>query len=165
MTFFVLNTGGKALEWFHSVFCQEMDEHRFYHDYVPQVLSTFLDSPDLEAIEASLPQYAPYLQGSRYSLEQLTAGFNGLTLETTREMLLMSIVRGNLLYDAQHLKEVETHIAMGKTATVSGGLAKMPGFLRAKKRWGGDLDYRFQDQSSLRGAAMLGRMYQEGDTS
>ena len=35
VTFFVLNTGGKALEWFHSVFCREMPEDDFYRDYMP----------------------------------------------------------------------------------------------------------------------------------
>jgi hypothetical protein len=42
----------------------------------------------------------------------------------------------------------------------TGGGAKIRGFLEAKKRWTGDLEFRYQDQSSLLGAAMLGQFYQ-----
>jgi hypothetical protein len=34
--------------------------------------------------------------------------------------------------------------------------------LAARRRWTGDFDYVFQDQSSMLGAAMLGRIYQTG---
>ena len=37
MTFFVLNTGGKALEWFHANLCQDMTEDAFYSQYLPEV--------------------------------------------------------------------------------------------------------------------------------
>ena len=42
VTFFVLNTGGLALEWFHSIFCREMTRDQFFDDYVPSVLERFL---------------------------------------------------------------------------------------------------------------------------
>lgn len=161
MTFFILNTGGRALEWFHSVFCREMPADQFYGDYVPKVLSSLLDSPDVESLEEQLPSYVPYLQGSRYSLEQLSAGLSNLALETTREMILLSIIRGNLQYDAQNLREVATLMPLGRKVMTSGGLARIPGFLKAKRRWVGDFDYQFEDQSSLRGAAMLGQMHYE----
>jgi hypothetical protein len=34
--------------------------------------------------------------------------------------------------------------------------------LAARRRWTGDFEYVFQDQSSLLGAAMLGQIYQDG---
>jgi len=34
--------------------------------------------------------------------------------------------------------------------------------LAARARWTGDHDYRFQDQSSLLGAAMLGQIHLDG---
>ena len=162
VTFFVLNTGGKALEWYRSVFCRDMTEDQFFTDYLPHVLGAFLDDPEVDALEAQLPVYVPYLQGSRYSLEQLTAGFSGLTLQTTREMILLSIVRGNLTYDGENLKEVAGVVRIRREVMTTGGLARVPGFMRAKRRWAGDFDYRFQDQSSLRGAAILGQMAMQG---
>jgi hypothetical protein len=34
--------------------------------------------------------------------------------------------------------------------------------LEARRRWTGDFEYRFQDQSSLLGAAILGQISQSG---
>jgi sugar (pentulose or hexulose) kinase len=162
VTFFVLNTGGKALEWFHSVFCADMSERTFFQDYVPSVLARLFARADLDGAEAALPEYVPFLGGSRYSLEQMKAAFTGVTLETTRDDLLLAVIRGNALYHGTHLKEVAGLVKLGRTVSTTGGAAKIPGFIQAKQRWTGDFDYRYQDQSSLLGAAMLGRFYQSG---
>jgi len=160
VTFFVLNTGGLALEWFHSVFCRDMTTDQFYNDYIPMVLRSFLNSGNSESLEADLPEYVPFLQGCRYSLEQMTASFSGLTLETTREKILLGLVRGNTIYHRDHLKEVAGLVNIGKIVMTTGGGAKIKGFLEAKKHWAGDFEFRYQDQSSLLGAAMLGQFYQ-----
>ena len=160
VTFFVLNTGGLALEWFHSVFCREMTIDQFYIDYIPMVLESFLHGDDPESLEADLPAYVPFLQGCRYSLEQLTASFSGLTLETTREKILLGLIKGNAIYQREHLKEVAELIKISRIVMTTGGGAKIRGFLEAKKRWTGDFEFRYQDQSSLLGAAMLGQFYQ-----
>jgi len=163
MTFFVLNTGGLALEWFHSLFCREMTRDQFYNDYVPSVLENFLQGDDSDRLEADLPEYIPFLQGSRYSLEQLKASFSGLTLETTRDHMLLSLIKGNNLYQGQHLNEVARLVKLGRKVMTTGGGAKIRGFLEVKKRWmGKDFEYVYQDQSSLLGAAMLGQFYQTG---
>lgn len=162
VTFFVLNTGGKALEWFHTVFCQDMTQDRFFNEYVPSVLTDFFDNDDPGRLEAELPDYVPFLQGSRYSLEQLTAGFSGLNLETTRERMLLSLIRGNANYHGEHLKEVGRLINLGQKVMTTGGGANIKGMLNVKKRWTGEFDYQYLDQSSLLGAAMLGQFYQTG---
>jgi sugar (pentulose or hexulose) kinase len=157
--FFVLNTGGKALEWFHSVFCREMSESRFYGEYVPAVLRSFFDDTGRDQREARLPGYVPYLGGSRYSLERKTAAFEGVTLETTREDMLLSVIRGNAAYHGSHLREVGRMVKLGRKVITTGGGAKIRGYVEAKRRWTGDFEYEYQDQSSLAGAAMLGRIY------
>ncbi|NWF91625.1 MAG: hypothetical protein HXY46_01805 [Syntrophaceae bacterium] len=162
VTFFVLNTGGMALDWFHSVFCREMSQDQFYNEYVPSVLDSFFGSEDPDRLEADLPNYVPFLQGCRYSLEQLTASFSGLTLETTREKMLLAMIRGNALYHGEHLKEVAGLVKLGRTVMTTGGGAKIRGFLDVKRRWTGDFEYRYQDQSSLLGAAMLGQFFLTG---
>jgi hypothetical protein len=109
-----------------------------------------------------LPFFVPYLQGSRYSLDLLTAGFSGLTLQTTRDMLLLALIKANLSYHANHIREVRNLVDLSTDAAVTGGEASINGFLRAKKRWTGDFNYRLLEQSSLVGAAMLGRFYLTG---
>ena len=162
LTFFVLNAGGEALDWFRRVACSELGDDEFYAEYVPRVLDAFFRDPDPDAREAELPEYVPYLGGSRYSLERLKAGLSGLTLETTREDLLLSLVRGNATYLGGHLREVAELVPIGRRVGISGGGARIRGMLEARRRWTGDFEYVFQDQSSLLGAAILGQISQSG---
>ena len=162
MTFFVLNTGGKALEWFHSVFCKDMTEDRFYGEYIPDVLAAFFRDPDRGQREAALPQYVPFLSGCRYALEQMKASFTGVTLETGRDDMLLSLIRGNAAYHGDHLREVGALVPIGHRVMTTGGGAKIRGYMDAKRRWTGDFEYEFQDQSSLLGAAILGCIHQQG---
>jgi len=162
LTFFVLNAGGEALDWFRRIACSELGDAEFYAEYVPRVLDEFFRDPDPDAREAELPEYVPYLGGSRYSLERLKAGLSGLTLETTREDLLLSLVRGNATYLGGHLREVAELVPIGRRVGISGGGARIRGMLEARRRWTGDFEYVFQDQSSLLGAAILGQISQSG---
>ena len=137
-----------------------MAKDQFYEEYVPSVLESFFNADDPERQEIEIPEYVPFLQGSRYSLEQLTASFSGLTLETTREKILLGLIKGNALYHGEHLKEVAGLVKLSQKVMTTGGGAKIRGFLQVKKRWTGDFEYEYQDQSSLLGAAMLGQFYQ-----
>jgi hypothetical protein len=44
----------------------------------------------------------------------------------------------------------------------TGGVASIRRYLEVKKRWTGDFDSQYRHQSSLDGAAMLGRFYLTG---
>jgi sugar (pentulose or hexulose) kinase len=162
LTFFVLNTGGAALEWFRENLCRELDATAFYREYLPSVFRDFFASDHPEEREAALPSYRPYLSGSRYSLEPLTGAFDGITLQTTREDLMLSLVRGNLRYLGEHLEQVSRLVPMNRSVGISGGAARIDGMLEARRRWTGDFDYFYQGQSSTLGAAMLGQIYQDG---
>jgi xylulokinase len=162
LTFFVLNTGGVAYDWFWRTFCREMSADDFYDDYVPATLAAFLDADDIEAREMALPGYVPYLSGSRYSLEPRTASFSKIHLGTSREGLLLAMIRGNLRYLGDHLEQVRTLLPVNHAVGISGGAARIEGMFAARARWTGDYEYVFQDQSSLRGAAMLAQVYGSG---
>ena len=162
LTFFVLNTGGVAYDWFHQTLCRELTADEFYGQYMPATLEAFLADPDIEVREASLPEYVPYLGGSRYSLEPRQASYSGVSLQTSRDDLLLSMIRGNLRYLGQHLEQVSELVPVNRAVGISGGAARIRGMLAARGRWTGDYEYRFQDQSSMLGAAMLGCIYQEG---
>ena len=159
LTFFVLNAGGEALSWFHRVLCRELDDGQFYGEYLPAVLEAFLADPSADARELDLPTYEPFLAGSRYVVGRVTGSFGGVTLETTRDDLLLGLVRGNLRYLGDHLRDVRGRVPLGHSVGLSGGGAGVSGMLEARRRWTGPYDYVFQDQSSLLGAAMLGHMH------
>ena len=105
--------------------------------------------------------YVPFLMGSRYSQEPLRAEFRGLTHETSREEMLASLVRGLCEYQREHLRDVGIEIALGDTVHVTGG-AVSDAYVRAKKAWMRDCDYFPAEESSMKGAAMLGWKYLEG---
>ena len=162
LTFFVLNAGGKAFEWFKAVFCSEMSDDEFYGEYLPRVVNRFFASEDPAAAERHLPGYGPFLGGSRYSVEQQTGFFDGLDLETTREEMLLAVIRGNAAYSGSHLEEVGSMVPLGSRVAITGMGAMGDELRRARKRWFGDYDLVYQDQSSLLGAAMLGRYHLTG---
>ncbi len=150
-SFYVMNAGGKALEWFKNLFCSEMTEEKFYTDFIPRAIDTWLS-------RESGVTYIPYLMGSRYSLEPLKAEFRGLTQETSREELLAALVRGLYEYQRENLKEVSIEMPLADEILLSGG-AVNDALVRAKTRWMRNCSYRFETESSLKGAAMLGQKW------
>ena len=128
LTLHVMNAGGKALEWFKSVFCSEMTDEQFY-DRLPPASHRRLARPRLRGVT-----YTPYLMGSRYSLEPLKAELLGLTQTTTREEILAAIVRGLCQYQGNHLREIERHVPLQTTIHLTGG-AVNPALIRAKQKW------------------------------
>jgi sugar (pentulose or hexulose) kinase len=151
LTLYVMNAGGKAYEWFHSLFCRELSADEFYGRFVPEALDSWVDREN--AVE-----YVPYLMGSRYSLENLKAGFVNLTPETSREQLLAAMVRSLCRYQREHLKEIALRVPLADAITLTGG-ASNESRIRAKQRWMRGGDYVYQEQSSMRGAALLGLDY------
>ena len=148
-SFHVMNAQGKAFEWFKNLFCSEMSTDAFFEDFMPAAIDKWL-------AKTSGVTYVPYLMGSRYSLKPLKAEFLGLTQETSREELLAAMVRGLCEYQRQHLKEISPEVLLKNEILVSGG-AVNPSLINAKKKWMRNCDYIFETESSLKGAALLGR--------
>ncbi len=148
LTLHVMNAGGKALDWFRRLFCSEMEVEKFYDQFLPQAVESWLD-------RESGVTYVPYLMGSRYSLDPLKAQLSGLTQQTTRDEILAAIVRGLCEYQKSHLDEVGKSITLQNIIHVTGG-AVNPTLIRAKSRWMRDAKYVHEEQSSMKGAAMLG---------
>ncbi len=150
-SFYVMNAGGKAFEWFKNLFCSEMDNDTFFNEFVPAALEIWLERD-------SGVSYTPYLMGSRYSLQPLKAEFLGLTQETSREEMLAALVRGLCEYQRQNLEEIGAELSLDHQIVVSGGLISET-IIRAKKKWMRNSSYHFESESSMRGAAMLGQKY------
>ncbi len=150
LTLYVMNALGVAYEWFRNLFCREMSTEGFY-SFLEKTIDHWLERD-------SGVVYIPYLMGSRYSLEPLKAEFRGMTQETTREELLVALVRGLCEYQREHLKEIALEIPLKDPIFVTGG-AVNPALIRAKTRWMRNCSYVFEEQSSMKGAAMLGLKY------
>jgi xylulokinase len=154
LTLHVMNAGGKALEWFHSVFCREMSAAEFFQGFLPRAVDAWLERD-------SHVTYTPYLMGSRYSLEPLQAQLLGLTPQTTREELLAAVVRGLCEYQGTHLREIEQHLPLRNSIHLTGG-AVSPALIRAKRKWMRDGNYVHEEDSSVKGAALLASHWLQG---
>jgi sugar (pentulose or hexulose) kinase len=153
LTLYVMNAGGTALEWFRNLFCSEMGIDPFYEDFISHAIDAWVD-------RESGVTYVPYLLGSRYSLEPLRAEFLGLTAETTREELLAALIKGLCQYQREHLDEIGIQVPLKEEIHVTGG-AVNPAIIRAKKKWMKDCHYIHEEESSMKGAALLGLKYLE----
>jgi len=153
LTLHVMNAGGKALDWFRELFCSALNAEEFYDEYLPSAIENWLD-------EESGVTYVPYLMGSRYSLEPLKAQLLGLTQQTTREEILAAIVRGLCEYQKAHLDDIGKNVPLQNVVHVTGG-ATNPALIRAKSKWMRDCEYVYDEQSSMKGAALLGMKYIE----
>ncbi len=151
LTLHVMNAGGKALDWYKSLFCSELSAEEFYDSFLPQAIESWLDR------ETGVT-YVPYLMGSRYSLEPLKAQLQGLTQQTTREEILAAIVKALCEYQKAHLEEIEKSIPLKDIIHVTGG-ATNPSLMKAKSKWMRHCEYVHNEQSSMKGAAMLGQKY------
>jgi xylulokinase len=147
LTLYVMNAGGKAFQWFHRTFCRELSADEFFESYLPDAVGLWLDAE-------SRVEYAPFLLGSRYSLDPMFASFKGMTETTTREELLAAMVRGLYGYQREHLKEISLSVSLLSPHYIAGGAVSSQ-LVSAKKRWMRDAEYVFVKQSSARGAAAL----------
>ncbi len=153
LTLHVMNAGGKALEWFRSLFCSELSADRFYNQFLPEAIGAWLD-------RESDVTYVPYLMGSRYSQEPLKAQLLGLTQQTEREEILAAIVRGLCEYQKTHLTEIAKEVCLQNVIHAT-GRALNDTLLKARKKWMRDCQYVHEQESSMKGAAMLGLKYIE----
>ncbi len=153
VTLHVLNAGGIALDWFKSVFCSEMNGDEFFNKFIPDSIEQWLER------ESSV-RYVPYLMGSRYSREQLKAEFLGLTRQTTRQEIMAALIRGLCEYQKAHIKEISGYLPLKGKIHITGGSVNQA-FIKAKQKWMWNAEYIEQEQSSMKGAAMLAQKFLE----
>ena len=103
-------------------------------------------------------KYVPYLMGSRYSREPLKAEFLGLTRQTTRQEIMAALIRGLCEYQKAHIKEISGYLPLKKKIHVTGGSVNFA-FIKAKRKWMWEAEYIEQEQSSMKGAALLGQKF------
>lgn len=107
--------GGFALDWFRTQFCRDLTKHAFYADFITEALRMW---PQCGAVE-----FDPYLTGDRQSLEKRTAAWRGLTLGTTREEMLVALLKGMNRVLGRTVKEAAELVDLKPVIKLTGGMA------------------------------------------
>lgn len=108
-----ITVGGFALEWFRKNFCREMGADEFYKKYLD------------EAAKKGNPKnvrFLPHLSGDRHSLRKKRGGFSGLTADTTREDMLLALLRGTFEPMTESLSIVGKNTELNKRIYLTGGV-------------------------------------------
>ncbi len=147
---FAITTGGFAIDWFRNEFCKEMSADDFFTKYLPDVMKR-------TAAENAV-NFLPYLTGDRQSLEVKKGAFTGLSLGSTRDDMLLSLLAGihepvietvNLCSEFQNLN---------KTIKLTGGLIS-DNFVNFKKQLLKGYDFEIVDDCPIIGNAIVALDY------
>lgn len=122
--YLAITVGGFALEWFRKEFYKEMDKKYFYEVYLPEVLKKNINSD---------VKFKPYLAGDRHSLAKKKGSFTGLTLDTTREDLLVGLLIGTYEPVFNALNICKKQMKLNSTIYWTGGMIS-DAYLEFKKR-------------------------------
>lgn len=117
--------GGFGLEWFRKEICDDMEKDEYYSKYVPEVIGKKENE-----IRSS---FLPYMAGDRQSLETKQGSFNGLTLATRREDMLLA-----MLYSTNDVMAVTLNLArkilpLSDSVKITGGLTSINGYKELKE--------------------------------
>jgi sugar (pentulose or hexulose) kinase len=107
-----VGAGGASIEWFRTNFCKEMTREAFYEEYLKDVLS-----PN-RAPEA---RFHPFLSGDRHRIRRKSGAFTRLTLNTTREDILLALIHGIISFQIESLSEWENTTSLSDTIYHVGG--------------------------------------------
>ena len=107
-----VGAGGASLEWFRANFCKEMTKETFYEEYLREVLS-----PN-RVPEA---RFHPFLSGDRHRIRRKSGAFTRLTLNTTREDILLALIHGIISFQIESLSEWEKTVPLSNTIYHVGG--------------------------------------------
>ena len=140
-----VGAGGGSLEWFRQNFCRELKKEVFYSGYLKEVLE---NRPFLRA------SFLPFLSGNRHQVEQATASFNNLTLDSTREEMLLALLDGIVSFQFEELDVWKDHVSLSKTIKhVGGGATRSYTTFKQDKLTGYEL--QLLGETTLTGAARL----------
>lgn len=143
-TIFILNTAGKAIEWFYENFFKDMEEQYFFKKYLP-----ILSNKEIK----NIPTFIPYLCGDRYSIKDKSASFSQIRLNMSRDDFLLSILRGIALSTKKYVEGMGRRIKLDNVIYTSGGSVEM--ILPFKKKVFPNFEFKIIESGSLIGAAKL----------
>ncbi|MBR2614899.1 MAG: sugar kinase [Clostridia bacterium] len=141
---YATTAGGFAVEWFYNTFCKDLSRPEYY--------AMIKDS--LENIKELEEGFTPYLSGDRQSLEKKTASITGLTLGSTREKILVAMLKSiqSVLYGT--ICRAEKFVTFNKTIKVTGGMVT-DGYMKLKEMEMPGYDFERVDDCTVKGNIYL----------
>lgn len=140
-----VGAGGGSLEWFRQNFCKELSRDAFYRSYLPDVL---VSQPPNRAV------FLPFLSGNRHQVGPATGSFANLTLDTTREEMLLALLDGIVSFQFEELTHWQDHVALNPIIKHVGGGATS-GYTAFKQSRLKDFELQMLGETTLIGAARL----------
>ena len=142
----MVGAGGGSLEWFRRTLCPDMNRETFYNDYLAEVLSK-KTKPEA--------RFYPYLTGDRQRIPLKTASFTRLTLNTTREDMLLALAYGIVSFQTEILREWQrNNVPMERQIYHVGGGAS-EAYTQYKQRLLKDFEFVQLGETAMQGAAIL----------
>ena len=80
----LIGAGGESLNWFHRVFCHDMDKNTYFHKLLPEALKR----------SDTGVRMTPHLAGDRTCVSNKTAAITGSTLSLRKEDILLALIKG-----------------------------------------------------------------------
>ncbi len=140
--------GGFGLEWFRKQLCREMTADEFYNEYLKTCIRSGV---------ASTVSCDPYFAGDRQSLEVRRGTFRGLTLESTREEMLCSLLESMNEHMAATLAAVPDSVNVSDEIAITGGMAT-PEVIEMKERLFKGKRFVYKDNCTILGNVKLAMM-------
>jgi xylulokinase len=144
MSVSTIAAAGSSLDWVRGQFFREMSDEQYH-----QLIADMVASPRHTEV-----RFEPYLAGERTSIEQRQAVFSGLTLGSTREDLLASVMAALSTASAARLALLaavqKTFLEAGYVSGGAGALADL-----MHREWKGTWRFHYLAEAGLAGLAMI----------
>ncbi len=141
----IVGAGGASVEWFRQTFCKDMTREVFYDEYLAGVLS-----PPRKPETC----FHPFLSGNRHRIRQQRGAFTRVTLNTTREDLLLALSYGIVSFQIEVLSEWQRKVPLSRDIYHVGGGAS-EAYTRFKQEMLKDFTFVQLGEASVIGAAKL----------
>jgi xylulokinase len=145
-----LAAAGSAITWARDQFFRDLSTEDYYH----LLANLARKSKQKRKVDPTVI-FQPYLAGERTSIEQKQASFSNLTLATTRQDMLMSIIDALAKASGARLELLKSRgVRIRPTVFVSGGAA---GALHQVlyRDWPGQWRFKSETEASLRGLSRI----------
>lgn len=150
--YLTITVGGNAVEWFREEFFKEISKDEFYLKYLPKFYKKYSDI-DLTMINE---KFEPYLAGDRHSLIKKTGAFTGLTFDSTRESLLLSLFIGTYEPIFNMIDICKNQLKLNHDIYWTGGMIN-DDYLKFKKNIFKDFDFKAKKDCSELGNVKIAR--------
>ena len=143
----LIGAGGESLNWFYNNFCRDMEKSAFFNEYLPSLLGKL----DTDVF------MTPYLAGDRCSVINKAAVITGLTLSSTRDDILVGLVKGLISQLKDGMADFERFAGkLSDTIFFTGGGAGA--LFEYKKQIFPQFSFEVVDNSAMKG---IGRLIRE----